>query len=82
MSQGVYSGFGFEAGIDQFLAQGADNAVAAGVELAHFRAICAYRFNDATGTGVDHCGNPARLGVKGIFLGHGDFLGAVLEKAA
>jgi len=57
-------------GVDQFLAQHADDAVLAGVDLADAVAVLARRLDDAAGGRVDDRGDAARLGVQKVFL-HG-----------
>src|SRR5262249_28865039 len=67
-------GFRFEAGVDQVLGQGADDAVASGVDLADHIRMPARSFQDAAGGGVDHGADTARLGVERIPGGHDNSL--------
>jgi hypothetical protein len=61
----------FLAGIDQLLGQRADDAIAAGVDLADDIGMLARGLDDAAGGGVDDGGDAAGLSVKGIlFPGH------------
>src|SRR5262245_12176320 len=65
-------GFGFKAGIDEVFSQGADDSVASGKDLADLLRMLTRRLQHATGRGVDHRGDPARLGVERILTGHDD----------
>src|SRR5690606_8584991 len=58
----------FAAGVDEILGERADDAVAAGVDLADAVAIGAGGLDDAGGAGVDHGGDPAGLGIEGVLL--------------
>ena len=57
------------AGVDQVLGQRADDAVAAGIDLADPVAVLAGRFDQAAGGGIDDGGYPAGLCIEGIFRG-------------
>ena len=59
-------GFGLDAGIDQVFSQGADDAVAPGIDLADLLRMPARSLQDAASRHVDHRGDPARLGVERI----------------
>ncbi len=58
-------------GVDQVLGQRADDAVAAGVDLADAVLVLARRLDDAGGARVDDGGHAAGLGVEGVASGHG-----------
>jgi hypothetical protein len=60
---------GFKAGIDQILGQGADDAIAPGIDLADLLRMLARSFEDARSRSVNYCANTARLGVERIFYG-------------
>ena len=60
----------FQAGVDQFFFQRTDDAITAGIHLADLVRILAGGLDNATGTGVNNGGNPARLGVKCVFDSH------------
>jgi hypothetical protein len=61
---------GFEAGIDQVFSQRTNDAVAPGEDLAdrlRIAQLCAARrLDDATGGGIDHRRDAARLGVESV----------------
>ncbi len=57
---------GLLRGIDQVLGKGADDAVAAGINLADLALVLARALDQAGGGSVDDGGNPAGLGIKGI----------------
>ncbi len=59
-----------QAGIDQIFGQRTNDAVAARVDLADLVRMLASSLDNPGGGGVDHCGNPAGLGVEGILDGH------------
>ena len=59
-----------EAGVDEFLGQGADDAVPAGKYLAESVGVLARRLDEAAGGCVDDRGYPARLRIKGVGLRH------------
>ena len=61
--------------IDQVLLEGADDAVASGIDLADFLRIARCGLDDAGGRGVDDGGHTAGLGVKRV-AGGGLFHGA------
>jgi hypothetical protein len=70
-AQGGDGRVAFLAGVDEVLGQGADDAVAAGVDLADHVGMLARGFDDAAGGSVDDGGDAAGLGVERIlFLGH------------
>jgi len=46
--------------------QGAEDTVAAGIELANLLLVVPGGFNDAAGRGVDDSGDATTLGVEGI----------------
>jgi hypothetical protein len=63
-------GLGFPAGVDQVLGQGADDAVAPGVDLADLVLVRVSGFDHAAGRRVDDSGDTARLCVESVFRGH------------
>src|SRR3954471_23025172 len=67
-------GFGLFARVDQIFSQGADDAVAPGINLANPLRILARGLQYATGGRVDHRTDPARLGVERILAGHDSLL--------
>jgi hypothetical protein len=70
MAQGGDVCGGLLAGVDQVLGQGADNAVAAGIDVGDLVRMLAGRLNDAAGGGIDYGGDATGLGIKGILRGH------------
>ena len=68
--QAANGGSALLAGIDQILAQCADNAVAPGVDFADLRAVLSGSFDKAAGAGVNNGGHSAGLGVEGVFRWH------------
>ncbi len=61
---------GLLVGVDQVLGQRADDAVAAGIDIADLVRVLARGLDDAAGGGVDDGGDTAGLGVKGVLCGH------------
>src|SRR4029078_2030678 len=66
-------GVGLEAGIDQVFGQGADDAVAPGIDLADLLRMPAGSLQDAASPHVDPRADPARLGVERL-AAHDSFL--------
>jgi hypothetical protein len=62
--------FALLAGVDEILAQGADDAIAASVDLTDPGAVLSGCLDDSAGGGIDHGRHTAGLGVKGVFLRH------------
>ena len=67
--------------VDQILGQRADDAVAAGIDLADLRAVLAGGLDDAAGGGIDDGGHAAGLGIKRVAR-HGSFCDLDLSRAA
>ena len=65
---------GLQVGVDQVLGQGADDAVAACVDVGDLVRVGAGGLDHPAGRGVDHRSDTAGLGVKGILRGHGSTL--------
>ena len=63
----------FLTGVDQILAQRADNAIASGIDVCNRARMFAGGLNNARGAGIDHGRHPAGLGIKCIAGGHGYF---------
>jgi hypothetical protein len=59
------------AGVDHVLGERAHDAVASRIELADLASMLAGGLDDPACGGVDDGGNPAGLGVKGVFGGRG-----------
>ncbi len=57
-------------GIDQFLGERADNAVAARIDRADGVAVLASGLDHTGGRCVDHSRHTAALGIEGVLLGH------------
>ena len=73
-ARGVFEGgdrrIGLDARVDQIFGQGADNAIAPRINLTDLVRMLSCSLQHATGRGVDHGSDPARLCVKGISWGH------------
>ncbi len=59
----------FLAHVDEILREGADDAVAAGVDLTDVLRLLHRGLDDTGSGGVDDGGYTARLGIEGVFLG-------------
>ena len=58
-------------GVDQILGKGADDAVAAGIDVGDLVGMLTGGLDDAAGGGIDHGGDATGLGIEGILRGHG-----------
>jgi hypothetical protein len=81
MPQGSDRRIGFLAGIYQILGQGADDAVTAGIDSADAIPVLSGGFNQSAGAGIDHRGDAAGLGIKGILaVTHGSPRGSATRR--
>ncbi len=71
VAEGRDIGGGLFVGVDQVFGEGADDAVASGIDVGDLVRILAGGFDHPAGGGVDHGGDSAGLSVKGVFRGHG-----------
>jgi len=60
----------FLVGVDEVFGEGADDAVATGIDIGDLVRVLAAGFDDAAGRGVDYGGNAAGLGVESVLGCH------------
>ncbi len=60
----------FFTGVDQFFAQGTDDAVVASVDLANVFLVLASGFDHTAGAGINNSGDTARLSVESVLFSH------------
>src|SRR3954447_3527846 len=82
MFQRIDRCFGLCARVDQIFSQGADDAIAPGIDIANLLRMLPRGLQYATGGGVDHRADPARLGVERIPTGHDGLLSGLHPRAA